>query len=504
MSEQSDGETMAEVREPPRHVWGILKELGPGLIVAGSIVGSGELIATTLTGAEAGFWLMWLIIIGCVIKVFAQLEIGRYTITTGRTALEGLDSLPGIRVAGTHWIIWVWLVMFVATVGQYGGIVGSIGQSVTMTIPLTEQGRTFNEAADQKVRRQIATVTENGFAQGGAEANGEVSPAPLPPAGTDAAWWALLLTLITAGILYRGRYSVIEKTVMLMVGAFTLLSILNLILLQRNPAWAVSLSDLWQGLSFRLPPAREGLQPVTTALATFGIIGMAAGELLYYPYWCLEKGYAKHIGPPEASPEWAERARGWVRVMRWDAWLSMLVYTFSTLVFYLLGAAVLARAGLRAEGMDLIRMLAAMYEPAFGEFGVSLFLFGAMAVLFSTFFVGTASLVLVFADALQLLSRRWNHPINRHKVRRLLNVGLPAIAFLLFLFIPKPKALILVAGMTNTLMLPILAFAALYYRYRCTEEWLRPGRWWDGFLWLSSLALLVVGLWLAARLFGFV
>ena len=47
-------------REPPRDFWGILKQLGPGLIVAGSIVGSGELIATTLTGAEAGFWLMWL------------------------------------------------------------------------------------------------------------------------------------------------------------------------------------------------------------------------------------------------------------------------------------------------------------------------------------------------------------------------------------------------------------------------------------------------------------
>lgn len=46
---------------PPTNILGILGRLGPGLIIAGSIVGSGELIATTKTGAEAGFWLLWLI-----------------------------------------------------------------------------------------------------------------------------------------------------------------------------------------------------------------------------------------------------------------------------------------------------------------------------------------------------------------------------------------------------------------------------------------------------------
>ena len=87
-------------REAPTDLIEILKELGPGLIIAGSIVGSGELIATTLMGATCGFWLMWLIIIGCVIKVFTQLEIGRYTVLTGRTTLEGLSTLPGFKLGG--------------------------------------------------------------------------------------------------------------------------------------------------------------------------------------------------------------------------------------------------------------------------------------------------------------------------------------------------------------------------------------------------------------------
>ena len=62
-------ETKPETLEPPKGLKGILRYLGPGLIIAASIVGSGELIATTKTGAEAGIDLLWLIILGCVIKV---------------------------------------------------------------------------------------------------------------------------------------------------------------------------------------------------------------------------------------------------------------------------------------------------------------------------------------------------------------------------------------------------------------------------------------------------
>ena len=55
-----------QIREAPHRLLPVLKQLGPGLIIAGSIVGSGELIATTKTGAQAGITLLWLIILGCV------------------------------------------------------------------------------------------------------------------------------------------------------------------------------------------------------------------------------------------------------------------------------------------------------------------------------------------------------------------------------------------------------------------------------------------------------
>src|SRR5690606_22963027 len=80
-----------EVEDPPQGFLGTLRRLGPGLIIAGSIVGSGELIATTKTGAQAGITLLWLIIIGCVIKVFVQIELGRHAITHGQTTLAALN-----------------------------------------------------------------------------------------------------------------------------------------------------------------------------------------------------------------------------------------------------------------------------------------------------------------------------------------------------------------------------------------------------------------------------
>lgn len=69
---------MSPVKEAPKDLRGILRQLGPGLIISANIVGSGELIVTTKLGADIGFMLLWFIIFGCMIKVFLQVELGRY------------------------------------------------------------------------------------------------------------------------------------------------------------------------------------------------------------------------------------------------------------------------------------------------------------------------------------------------------------------------------------------------------------------------------------------
>ncbi len=61
----------AEIEDPPTKLSKILRRIGPGLILASSIVGSGELIATTALGAENGYKLLGLIVVGCAIKTVA-------------------------------------------------------------------------------------------------------------------------------------------------------------------------------------------------------------------------------------------------------------------------------------------------------------------------------------------------------------------------------------------------------------------------------------------------
>ncbi|MDA0282862.1 MAG: Nramp family divalent metal transporter, partial [Planctomycetota bacterium] len=126
----------SEIQEPPTSFGGILRKLGPGLIIAASIVGSGELIATTKTGAQAGISLLWLIVVGCVIKVFVQIELGRVAISQGETTLTSLNRIPGPRLV-VSWIIWYWLIMMIVGFGQLGGIIGGVGQAMALARPLT-------------------------------------------------------------------------------------------------------------------------------------------------------------------------------------------------------------------------------------------------------------------------------------------------------------------------------------------------------------------------------
>jgi len=109
--------------------------------------------------------------------------------------------------------------------------------------------------------------------------------------------------------------------------AFTFITIGNVVSLQYTEQWSLSLSQFVDGLSFKLPESVPGEKnPLHMALATFGIIGVGATELITYPYWCLEKGYAKWTGPRSEDAAWASRAKGWMRVMLYDAFLSMVVF----------------------------------------------------------------------------------------------------------------------------------------------------------------------------------
>jgi Mn2+/Fe2+ NRAMP family transporter len=425
--------------DPPQTIGGILKQLGPGLIIAASIVGSGELIVTTKLGADVGFILLWFIILGCLVKVFVQIELGRYAIAHGRTTLQAIDRVPGPRL-GFGWMVYFWLAMYVATFFQLAGIVGSIAEIFRLG------GSTWDEQA-----------------------------------------WAIAVTLSCAVLLAIGRYRVIERVSSAMVAGFSLFTILAVGALAWTP-YSITPAQLASGFNWQLP------DDFTIAFAAFGIIGVGASELIYYPYWCLEKGYARAVGPNDGSDAWTLRARGWLRVLATDAWVSMVIYTGATIAFYMLGAAVLHGKGVRVTDQDLIASLSHMYSESFGVVGLWGFLLGAFIVLYSTVFIATASNGRLCADLLNMcgLLRRQSDRDHARLVR-VTSALLPIVYLTLFVFVKRPLHLVLIGALAQALMLPLLCLAALYFHHRESIPQLRAGFVWTLCLWTSSLLMMSAG-----------
>lgn len=505
----NDNTDSSPTKEPPRTLFATLLRLGPGMIIAGSIVGSGELIATTKAGAEAGFWLLWLIIIGCIIKVSTQIEFGRYAVTWGQTPLKALNNLPGPRLR-VNWLLWYWTVMTMLVISQQGGIVGGVGQALAISRPLTKYGIEYNQIRDELIRAK----TEQAVIRMEDPENPEITTiqkkidsltAKIEPMAEskDAYLWAVIIAVFTSILLYVGRYRLIQILSTVLVSIFTLITIITLIMLQTRDEWAVRGHELLNGLSFRLPPASQNLQinPIATALAAFGIIGVGAAELIMYPYWCLEKGYAKFTGARDSSIQWTQRAKGWLRVMRIDAWLSMVIYTFATMAFYLLGAAVLWRVALNPAKADMIRTLSQIYVPVFGPSAQIVFLTGAVAVLYSTFFVAAAGNARMVADALGLFGIHDGSETTRAKWTRDICVIWPLLAAVLYILVRRPTAMVLACGTAQSVMLPMLGAAALYFRYKRSDRNLRSGRLWDVMLWLSLIGFTVIAGWALINVF---
>ncbi|MCH7686202.1 MAG: polysaccharide biosynthesis protein [Planctomycetes bacterium] len=329
----------------------------------------------------------------------------------------------------------------------------------------------------------------------------------------DDKYWAAIVTLFTIGILFRGRYGMIQTFATVLVVTFTFITIGNVIALEFKPEFHLSADEILSGLWFRLPdatPLPPGIvslkvqSSLATALATFGIIGVGASELVMYPYWCMEKGYARFAGKRTTDESWAKRARGWMMVMHYDAFASMVIYTIATLAFFVMGVAVMHKQGLDPEGMRMVSTLLEQYVPVFGDFARWLFLIGAISVLYSTFLVANAGFGRMYTDALKVFGLLDPRDEKAHtRWVGIFCVILPLISLSIYFTGADPVKLVLLGGTMQAIMLPMLAFAAIYFRYRMTDSRLKPGRLWDVLLILSCVGLVIAGVWgVYSKLFG--
>jgi manganese transport protein len=428
-----------DVMDPPRTLRGSLRRIGPGMILAASIVGSGELIATTTLGAQVGYTALWVIVLSCLVKPVVQAEMGRYIIASGETGLASFNRVPGPRLK-VNWVVWAWAVMALLTLLQVGAMFGGVAQVMNLLVP---------------------AISIN--------------------------VWVLIFFGITLALLLGGGYERIERLAMIKVGLFTMLTFLAALLLIRMPEY-FSWTEFWNGFKFNMPGAG-----FSTAVAVFGITGVGASELFMYPYWCVEKGYARFTGSRDDSANWHGRARGWIRVMHLDIIVSMMIYTIATVAFYLLGAGILHGMGKVPAANDMIPILSNIYTQTLGEWSLWLFYAGAIFTLYGTIFASTAAHSRLYADMLRLMGafKADDYP-RRLRYRNLFIVLLTVIPVTLYFLVQSPVKMVVAGGLAQAMMLPIIGLSTLYLRHRHLPKSITPSRWVTIGLWIATAVIVVL------------
>ena len=118
--------------------------------------------------------------------------------------------------------------------------------------------------------------------------------------------------------------------------------------------------------------------------------------------------------------------------------------------------------------------------------------------------MATASNARLFADALTIFGlARYGSEAERRRVVRYASVALPALSALAFYIFQQPVLLVLIGALGQGLMLPFLGGVALYFHHRRLARTLAAGTLWTICLWLSALAMALVGLYQVAQTFVF-
>lgn len=433
------------VKPAPKTFFGKLKYLGPGFILSASVVGSGELISTTTLGAKAGFVTFWVILVSCAVKVALQLEFGKQAIRTGETVMKSLNRIGGPRFGKqkANWSLWTWLFLWLFKPLQLGGIIGGVAITLNMAFP------------------QISL-----------------------------SWFAVGIAVVVALMVFKGYYFFIEKVSVILMLLFTVFTVAAVFMLQYTE-FHVTGADILTGLEFKLPAVAVGF-----AIAAFGLTGVGGDEIVAYNYWCLEKGYARFTGPFEDTNEWRSRAKGWIKVMNLDAILSMVVYTLVTAAFYLLGAAVLYKRGEIPDGFGMIETLSKMYTDSYGAWAKDFFLFGSFVVLFSTLFSALAARTRIFSDLFGQVGwiDFWNVKQRKNTIAVLAWV-FPVLWLIALLWVKSPVFMVTIGGIITFLMLLIIVYAGLHFRYKQKQYGLESSKFYDIALWVSCISIFCVGIY---------
>lgn len=373
--------------QPPEVGWrSRLRQVGPGVMAAATGVGSGDLVATMVAGARYGYALLWAVVLGTVFKLALGEAVGRWHLASGRTMLSGWRTLGrwAIGYFGLYIVVW-------------GFVYGATAMSAS-GLPLNA-----------------------------------LFPA-LPVGG-----WAAICGLVGLGLVWFGRYGVIEKLMTVLTGVMFVTVVGTAILVSPD------LLELGEGLVPRIPGGS-----VAYVLSLMGGVGGTI-TMAAYGYWTLAKGW---------------RGPKWLPFMRTDNALGYVVTGIFVLAMLVVGAEILAGQPL-VQGDKGLLTLGDELAADYGQWARLPFLIGFFAVAFSSVIGVWNGVSLMFAD----WWRTWRMPrqapaetaedYQRAAGRR----STPFRIYLLWLTFPpmlllglgKPFQLTIVYGVLGALFMPFLA-----------------------------------------------
>ncbi|MEO1996510.1 MAG: Nramp family divalent metal transporter [Planctomycetaceae bacterium] len=213
----------------------VLRTIGPGILVAATGVGAGDLATGAFTGNKLGLAILWAVVIGAAFKFVINEGLARWQLATGETLLEGAVHHLGRPV---QWFFAVYLVAWSFLVGL--ALISACGATAHAILPL------FG------------------------------SPE------TDKNFYAVLHSLLALGLVQWGGFRLFEQTMNVCI------AVMFVVVLATAAALQPPVSELVSGLLLPSIPDASG-EGLGWTIALMGGVGGTL-TVLCYGYWIRELG----------------------------------------------------------------------------------------------------------------------------------------------------------------------------------------------------------------------
>jgi Mn2+/Fe2+ NRAMP family transporter len=121
---------MASQGPPPAGLKGALRIVGPGLVVAATGVGAGDMVAAAKAGATYGLPVLWTAVLGAVLKYTLAEGVARWQLATRTTVLEGW-----VRHFGPAVRIWFLIYLVLWTLIVAAALMAACGLAAHALVP---------------------------------------------------------------------------------------------------------------------------------------------------------------------------------------------------------------------------------------------------------------------------------------------------------------------------------------------------------------------------------